>query len=344
MANAWVEHIRKYAKDNNMTYACALTDPNCKGSYKKAPKPLTQKKERELMGAEEATTKAIIKKKKDHKEKVVALKSKMLKTQAIKGVPDKANEILETAKMGAEDKPAEENIKMTISEKKPKGRPRAYTLPTEETLERERAGMSAEDKKAPAKKRGRPAKYATAEEAKKAKTAKTIESNKRKAEEKKKAKEAKVEGTGAKPKMTGGADAVQKGLSAEIRSWIKKLVEDGHIGVKSRTSKNLYRSLCDIVHSNDIPAPKGNYHIDYTNSYDPSVQPYIDEANQILIAHGIKPPPPPPPPMVFHMPPPMPPPTGGKGLNSGKMLAEDMGGLTHIYPLHHNIILNMLRD
>jgi hypothetical protein len=316
MANAWVEHIRKYAKDNNMTYACALTDANCKGSYKKAPKPLTQKKERELMGAEEPTGKA--NKKSRHKEKVVALKSKMLKTQAIQGIPDKANQIIETAKMGAEDKPAEENIKMTITEKK---------------------------------KRGRPAKYATAEEAKKAKTAKTIESNKRKAEEKKKAKEAKVGGTGAKPKMTGGADAVQKGLSAEIRSWIKKLVEDGHIGVKSRTSKNLYRSLCDIVHSNDIPAPKGNFHIDYTNSYDPAVQPYIDEANAILIAHGIKPPPPPPPPMVFHMPPPMPPPhkppaipTGGKGLLSGKMLAEDMGGLTHIYPLHHDIILNMLRD
>ena len=47
MANAWVEHIRKFAKDNNITYGCALSTPECKNSYVKVgptPKTKTKKK------------------------------------------------------------------------------------------------------------------------------------------------------------------------------------------------------------------------------------------------------------------------------------------------------------
>jgi hypothetical protein len=33
MANAWVEHVRKYAKDHGKSYMCALTEPGCKASY-----------------------------------------------------------------------------------------------------------------------------------------------------------------------------------------------------------------------------------------------------------------------------------------------------------------------
>ena len=33
MVNKWVEHVKKYAKDNNMTYGCALSDPKMKESY-----------------------------------------------------------------------------------------------------------------------------------------------------------------------------------------------------------------------------------------------------------------------------------------------------------------------
>ena len=33
MPNAWVEHVRQYAKDNNLTYACAI--PYAKASYTK---------------------------------------------------------------------------------------------------------------------------------------------------------------------------------------------------------------------------------------------------------------------------------------------------------------------
>lgn len=34
MPNKWVEHIRAFAKKNNMTYGCALSDPRTKSSYK----------------------------------------------------------------------------------------------------------------------------------------------------------------------------------------------------------------------------------------------------------------------------------------------------------------------
>ena len=35
MANAWDEHVKQYAKDNNVSYGCALSLPDCKASYKK---------------------------------------------------------------------------------------------------------------------------------------------------------------------------------------------------------------------------------------------------------------------------------------------------------------------
>ena len=32
MPNAWVEHIKKYAKDNK-SYGCTLSMPDCKDNY-----------------------------------------------------------------------------------------------------------------------------------------------------------------------------------------------------------------------------------------------------------------------------------------------------------------------
>ena len=38
MSNPWVEHVKKYAKDNNITYMCAITEAS--KTYKKTqPKP-----------------------------------------------------------------------------------------------------------------------------------------------------------------------------------------------------------------------------------------------------------------------------------------------------------------
>lgn len=36
MANKWIEHIRKWAEQNNTTYSCALSNPKCKEDYKKS--------------------------------------------------------------------------------------------------------------------------------------------------------------------------------------------------------------------------------------------------------------------------------------------------------------------
>lgn len=35
MANKWIEHVKAYAKNNNVNYSTALKDPKCKNSYKK---------------------------------------------------------------------------------------------------------------------------------------------------------------------------------------------------------------------------------------------------------------------------------------------------------------------
>jgi hypothetical protein len=45
MTNPWVEHIKKYAKDNNISYGCALSTPECKNTYRKHSSKPKQKKE-----------------------------------------------------------------------------------------------------------------------------------------------------------------------------------------------------------------------------------------------------------------------------------------------------------
>ncbi len=45
MTNPWVEHIKKYAKDNNLSYGCALSTPECKNTYRKPSSKPKQKKE-----------------------------------------------------------------------------------------------------------------------------------------------------------------------------------------------------------------------------------------------------------------------------------------------------------
>lgn len=38
MKNKWVEHVQTFAQDNNMTYGCALNDPNITKNYTKVVK------------------------------------------------------------------------------------------------------------------------------------------------------------------------------------------------------------------------------------------------------------------------------------------------------------------
>lgn len=58
MANAWVEHVRKFASKNGISYGCAVSDPECKASYhrqkaRNAKKTRTPAQEMEGMGGED---------------------------------------------------------------------------------------------------------------------------------------------------------------------------------------------------------------------------------------------------------------------------------------------------
>jgi len=35
MSNPWIEHVKKYASQHNLSYACALSTPECKESYQR---------------------------------------------------------------------------------------------------------------------------------------------------------------------------------------------------------------------------------------------------------------------------------------------------------------------
>jgi hypothetical protein len=54
--NQWVDFIRKWAKDNDTTYSCALSNPKCKDAYRAKygiKKAVPAKTERERMGLED---------------------------------------------------------------------------------------------------------------------------------------------------------------------------------------------------------------------------------------------------------------------------------------------------
>ncbi len=43
MSNPWVEHVKKYAKDNNITYMCAITEASKTYKKTKATPKMTTK-------------------------------------------------------------------------------------------------------------------------------------------------------------------------------------------------------------------------------------------------------------------------------------------------------------
>lgn len=50
MPSAWILHIKKFAAENNLSYACSMTDPRCKGTYVKVKKP-TKKELKQQLGS-----------------------------------------------------------------------------------------------------------------------------------------------------------------------------------------------------------------------------------------------------------------------------------------------------
>ena len=53
MPNPWIEHVKEFAKKNNKSYACALTDPDLKKGY--IPTGDKKRKPEKLMMAEPST-------------------------------------------------------------------------------------------------------------------------------------------------------------------------------------------------------------------------------------------------------------------------------------------------
>ena len=52
MPNKWIEHVKKFSKENNIAYGCAISDPKCKASYKKSPIGKEKEKEQNIKDLE----------------------------------------------------------------------------------------------------------------------------------------------------------------------------------------------------------------------------------------------------------------------------------------------------
>ena len=64
MPNAWVEFVRQYAKDNNISYGCAISEAGVAyRSMKKGGNPKQEKEERGMMIGEDFDAQNIAKKK-----------------------------------------------------------------------------------------------------------------------------------------------------------------------------------------------------------------------------------------------------------------------------------------
>jgi len=49
MVNQWVDFLKQYAKDNNMTYSCAISDKSASVAYKNMKRGGDTRREREEM-------------------------------------------------------------------------------------------------------------------------------------------------------------------------------------------------------------------------------------------------------------------------------------------------------
>ena len=179
-ANRWTNWVKEFALMNNLSYGCALSTPECRNEYREkygTRKKLTKKQEKEQMGAEEPTgainkqlQKKAETKKKEHKGRVTEMKAKLNKNLAKKEIIEKGKELQERNQMGAEDINQAKNKKIK-KVKKPK---QNIQLIIEEQEEEPLEPLEPVKRK-----RGRPKKYETAEEARQMKIKNTIEAQKK---------------------------------------------------------------------------------------------------------------------------------------------------------------------
>ena len=69
MTNRWIEYVKNFAKDNNLSYGCALTDPNLrKGYVPTGNKAIARRKQEEEKTPPKKKIKLIIKKQENKQE------------------------------------------------------------------------------------------------------------------------------------------------------------------------------------------------------------------------------------------------------------------------------------
>jgi hypothetical protein len=70
MSSDWINHVKKFSRDNNMTYGCAISDPRCKESYQiaKNKKILASRAKKYLVNARLELQKLKDEKKKEKKQ------------------------------------------------------------------------------------------------------------------------------------------------------------------------------------------------------------------------------------------------------------------------------------
>lgn len=89
MPNKWVDYVKRWAKKNNMSYGCALGDPQLKIDYRKSS--TTTKQERDMMGgedrdaSEEEIVEIIVPKKKKSTKKLEAKEREMMGAEDVRG-------------------------------------------------------------------------------------------------------------------------------------------------------------------------------------------------------------------------------------------------------------------
>jgi len=379
MANAWVEHIRRFAKEKGLSYSCALTDPECKATYKKPPKPLTQKKERESMGAEDASAKAIVaeEKAKDkarksaHKARTTTMKSKVNKKQVEK-------QLVETMGMKGEDKdaPAEEKLtsnkksKVSAEDTKKLRALKKSMLPSKAPPPPSREPAQSDPvPEPPAKKKGgRPKKYATAEEAKEAKKQMTKESDMRRKDAKKTAKAPAPET--AVQQVASAEDPLKKAqkefddfntnrhedfynevgqLKIPKKEYNRIMKEETHrLAEKYNLKKNWFSGKGLVGEGNGAKDFFGKIGNAFKSSFNNQGSPQERQATSVIL-NKIEP-------ALIKPLQILAPPVGdianaqredlkahyGLGLNAGYS-AEADNGLGHIYPISHDLILRMCK-
>jgi hypothetical protein len=261
---AWTEHIKEFAKTHGITYGVAMKSPECKSAYKKggetAPSPAPTQDAPKKRGrpkkvvapAEGGDNIQMViaeKKPRGRPKKVVApAEGKGLLEELKKrelGLPNKAIETAKKVVGDRREREIEENNKVPNASPRPTKAGGRKTLAGKGLVSKDKLKKLISKLRADIKHHkgeGRPVDYLQA-------CIKMLQGH-----------------------MIGGADIQQKGLSAQIRTYLPAGNED------------LYKELSFIVHSGDRnPNSHGhNPYADPTNTYDPTAESAVLYAEQLV--------------------------------------------------------------